>query len=53
MDIALICHKGPDIETAFYEIRTQNETNEALNQNGLKSVNRVLTCKEKFIRYIK
>jgi beta-N-acetylhexosaminidase len=50
VDIALICHKGPDIQTAFDEINKQSESDELLRQNSVNSVNRILACKEKYIR---
>jgi beta-N-acetylhexosaminidase len=50
VDIALICHKGPDIQTASDEIHKLYESDEALRQNSFDSVNRILACKEKYIR---
>ncbi len=48
VDIALICHKGPDIQSAFNEITKLYESDESLRQNGFNSVARVLTCKIKY-----
>ena len=46
VDIALICHKGPDIEGAFNEIDKQYKNDETLLQNSIKSVDRILSCKK-------
>jgi beta-N-acetylhexosaminidase len=50
VDIALICHKGPDIQTASDEINKRYESDNTLRQNGLNSIGRILACKEKYIR---
>jgi beta-N-acetylhexosaminidase len=50
VDIALICHKGPDIHTAFDEINKLYKIDESIRQNGFHSANRLLACKEKYIR---
>jgi len=47
IDIALICHKGPDIETAFEEILRQADNSELMANQGKKAVQRILRIKER------
>ncbi len=49
VDIALICHKGPNISAAFEEILTDAEKDPLWHSKMLKSVRRILACKEKYI----
>jgi beta-N-acetylhexosaminidase len=45
-DIALICHKGPDIQTAHEEFLKSYDRNESLHQKWLESIRRILACKK-------
>jgi len=47
VDIALICHKGPDIKTAFEEILRQADHSELMAIQGKKAVQRILRIKER------
>jgi len=49
IDMALICHKGPDINVAYHEIiRLMNE-DETLNIMGKESIERILRVKKKYL----
>ncbi len=50
IDIALICHKGPDIDIAFHEIKKQITHDENLYRSCKDSFKRVLKYKRKFIK---
>ena len=45
IDIALICHKGPDIEEAFYEILNSLKDSQKIMAKGMESVERILKVK--------
>ncbi|MEN8210533.1 MAG: beta-N-acetylhexosaminidase [Thermodesulfobacteriota bacterium] len=49
IDVALICHKGPAIATAFNEIITQIRQDESLYKACKKSNQRVLKYKKKYL----
>jgi len=49
IDIALICHKSPDIEEAVFEMRKQMEDDEKLYQLTLESVDRIKALKTKYL----
>ncbi len=49
IDIALICHHGPHIETAFEEIRYALDHSQRLKIKGTESVNRIMNMKRKYI----
>lgn len=49
IDIALICHKGPDIDKAFQEIKRLIAKSEDLFIKSLESVKRILKYKEEFL----
>jgi len=49
IDIALICHKGPDIEKAFYEILNSLKGSQKIMAKGMESVERILKVKQKYI----
>lgn len=49
IDIALICHKGPDIEKAFYEILKSLKDSETLRKKGIQSAERIMQIKEKYL----
>jgi len=50
IDIALICHKGPDIEQAFEEILASISADRELRSEGRASVARILGLKQKYIK---
>jgi beta-N-acetylhexosaminidase len=49
IDMALICHKGPNIDKAYDEIRRLLREDEALSALGKKSVERILRIKRKYL----
>ena len=49
IDLALICHKGPDIDTAFNELTRQINQNENFYQACEQSIQRVLKYKKKYL----
>jgi beta-N-acetylhexosaminidase len=49
IDIALICHKGPDADTAFHEIKNQIKDDELLYKRCRKSFERVLKYKRQYL----
>lgn len=49
IDMALICHKGPNIDKAYDEIRRLLREDETLSALGKKSVERILRAKQKYI----
>ncbi|MGA6926407.1 MAG: glycoside hydrolase family 3 N-terminal domain-containing protein [Desulfosarcina sp.] len=49
VDIALICHKGPDIEAARERIRQAITEDNALRQMGERSVERILQLKRRYL----
>jgi beta-N-acetylhexosaminidase len=49
VDIALICHKGPDIEAAGEKIRSVLASDKELRQMGAHSVRRILGLKRAFL----
>ena len=50
IDIALICHKGPNIEQAFDELLTSITADRELRSEGRVSVARILRLKQKYIK---
>ncbi|MDZ7581469.1 MAG: glycoside hydrolase family 3 N-terminal domain-containing protein [Deltaproteobacteria bacterium] len=51
VDVALICHKGPDIENAHAEIVRHMTDSADLRLRGIVSVERVLKLKHRFLGY--
>lgn len=49
VDIALICHKGPDIQTAYDEILKQIQNCETTKSACIESVSRILEAKEQYL----
>jgi beta-N-acetylhexosaminidase len=49
IDIALICHKGPDIENAFQEILKSLVDSNRIKEKGLQSLKRIMTLKKKYL----
>ena len=50
VDIALICHKGPDIEAACGKIRKALADDANLRQMGRRSVDRILRLKSAYLK---
>ncbi|NOX32286.1 MAG: glycoside hydrolase family 3 protein [Deltaproteobacteria bacterium] len=50
IDMALICHKGPNIDKAFGEIIKLLNEDETLYLKGRKSLKRIFKAKEKYLR---
>lgn len=50
IDMALICHKGPDIDTAFSEITKQLSRDRQLYGQGQQAVERILSYKNKYLQ---
>lgn len=49
IDIALICHKGPDIENAFQEILKYLSNSNLIKEKGLHSLKRIMNLKRKYL----
>ncbi len=49
IDMALICHAGPDIENAFKEIRDVQKRSYSMNAKGMKSLERIMRLKSRYI----
>ena len=49
IDLVLICHKGPWIESAFNEILRSMEQSQAVAEAGRESVLRIMRQKERFL----
>ena len=49
VDIALICHKGPDIQTAWEQIRSAIKQDEHLRAMGQRSLDRILRLKNAYL----
>jgi beta-N-acetylhexosaminidase len=50
VDLALICHKGPDIQTAFHEILHRITDDPRIRVKGMTAVSRIMACKNRFLR---
>ena len=51
IDIALICHKGPDIENAFQEILKSFSDSERIKEKGSQSLRRIMKLKRKYLKF--
>jgi beta-N-acetylhexosaminidase len=51
IDIALICHKGPDIENAFDEILKSLSNSSRIKEKGLQSLRRIMKLKTKYLKF--
>jgi beta-N-acetylhexosaminidase len=51
IDIALICHKGPDIENAFQEILKSFSDSNRIKEKGLQSLKRIMKLKTKYLKF--
>ncbi len=49
IDMALICHKGPDIENAFVEILNTLGSSQSLKAKGTESVKRIVKLKRQYL----
>lgn len=49
VDIALICHKGPDIQAACEKIRRSITDDTGLEEMGVRSVERILKLKRRYL----
>ena len=49
IDLALICHKGPNIEIAFEEILKATTDSAETRAKGLESVERIMNMKRKYL----
>jgi beta-N-acetylhexosaminidase len=50
IDLTLICHKGPDIQTAFDTILQRQQKDPDLKARGEAAVERILKVKERYIK---
>jgi beta-N-acetylhexosaminidase len=50
IDMALICHQGPNIDRAFEAVQRLLDEDETLNESAQKSVERILRYKKQYIR---
>jgi beta-N-acetylhexosaminidase len=50
IDIALICHAGPDIENAFKEILDAQNRSESIQAKGEESLRRIFKLKSKYLQ---
>jgi len=49
IDLALICHKGPNIEIAFEQIVREISDSTGMKARGIKSAQRIMASKRKYI----
>jgi beta-N-acetylhexosaminidase len=49
VDMALICHKGPNIEYAYKEILQHIKNSKELRASGIESVKRIMNLKKKYL----
>jgi len=49
IDLALICHQGPDLENAFKAILNAHENSSKIKAKGQESIKRILRLKERFL----
>ena len=48
IDIALICHKGPDIQSAYNEILNQVADSREIKDNTMESMKRIIRTKKAY-----
>jgi beta-N-acetylhexosaminidase len=51
IDLALICHKGPDIDAAYSEVHRLLRDDPVLKADGLESLQRILKLKETYLQF--
>ncbi len=49
IDLALVCHEGPDIESAFREILKRQQGSEEMRVRGMKSIRRIMALKGDYL----
>jgi beta-N-acetylhexosaminidase len=49
IDMALVCHKGPNIEIAYQEIVDRLNQSQDIKAMGLASVKRIMALKKKYL----
>lgn len=49
IDMALICHAGPDIENAFKEILDVQRRSQTMRAKGMKSLERIMKLKSRYL----
>jgi beta-N-acetylhexosaminidase len=49
IDLALICHKGPNIEVAYKEVLQGIINSTDLKTKGIASVKRIMSAKKKYV----
>jgi beta-N-acetylhexosaminidase len=49
IDLALICHKGPNIEIAFDQILKEMAGSAEMKKRGIISAERIMTFKQKYL----
>jgi len=52
IDLALICHKGPNIEIAFKEILQGIMDSADLKAKGIEAVTRIMKLKKKYLKWL-
>jgi beta-N-acetylhexosaminidase len=52
IDMALICHAGPNIETAFKEILDIQDRSSSMKAKGMKSLKRIMKLKSKYLKTV-
>jgi beta-N-acetylhexosaminidase len=52
IDLALICHKGPNIEIAFEQVVKDITDSTEMKRRGIQSAKRILNFKRKYIRWL-
>ncbi|MBC2717761.1 MAG: beta-N-acetylhexosaminidase [Desulfobacteraceae bacterium] len=50
IDLALICHKGPNIEIAFKEMKKNISEDRKLKEKNNESLKRIMACKKIFLK---
>jgi beta-N-acetylhexosaminidase len=49
VDMALVCHEGPNMDKAFHELVRHFETDAAMRKQGKESVDRIIRLKKRFL----
>ncbi|MCP4626537.1 MAG: beta-N-acetylhexosaminidase, partial [bacterium] len=49
IDLALICHKGPNIEIAFEQVLKEITDSAEVRARGIKSVERIMAYKKEYL----
>ena len=50
IDLALICHTGPNMEIAFDEIQKKITDHSEMKEKNKQSLNRIIACKTRFLK---